>query len=413
MPSIEQRGPRSWRLIVENGYKPNGQRNQEKITITVDDKALLKTSRKLQDHLELELRKFQMQVESGEYIKPGRVTFDQFVEQTWKKDYAESNLGKFTRKNYYASIRSQLSPEFGHMEIGKIKTMHIVKYMTKLRTPEGRKDGKSKPLATNTLLNIYTALKSIFDAAKKWNFISVNPILGVDRPTTSKKEKREMKLRKKSFTPDEARQAILVLGEEPEHWRLYFIGVLLGGFRRGEMLAVEWSTVDFVAGGIHIEKQITFDEVGNVIEDEVKTVESAAFVPMPDFYMKALQQYKIIWEDNKNQAGARWVGGDKQYLFHAGFGKAFYPDAPTLKWGRLLASNNLPAIRLHDLRHTTAMLLREERVDMKSIQERLRHARLETTSNIYTEKSDLIGRHTADILEKYNPLFGNDLGTKC
>jgi len=45
-----------------------------------------------------------------------------------------------------------------------------------------------------------------------------------------------------------------------------------------------------------------------------------------------------------------------------------------------------PKIRLHDLRHTTAKLLRDDVADMKSIQKCLRHTKLSTTMNNYTHE---------------------------
>ncbi|RAU92480.1 site-specific integrase [Paenibacillus sp. YN15] len=413
MAYIEDRGNGKYRLTVYNGFDAEGKRNRERKPITVDPE-LLKSPRKLANYLNTELAKFQMEVENGEYVKPNRMTFKEFVE-VWKENYAAGNLGGRTRKNYYAQIDAQLIPEFGHKILNEIKTIHIVKYMTKLKTPEGRKDKRKKPLATNTLLNIYNLLKSIFDHAVQWKFIAEknNPMTGVKRPKADRQEKREMKQRKMAYSTEEAKKVILALCEEPRHWSLYFIGVILGGFRRGEMLAVQWTNVDFINGGLWIEKQITFDEEGEVVEDEVKTEESVGFVPMPGFYMNELKTYQAEWNEDKAKAEEKgsWEEAEKQYLFHPGNGKALYPDAPTLKWSRLRSKLNLPAIRLHDLRHTTAMLLREENVDMKTIQERLRHARLETTSKFYTHKSEKISRVAADKLEKFNPaLLGSERG---
>jgi len=263
-------------------------------------------------------------------------------------------------------------------------------------------DGTS-PLQLITILNIYKALKSILDAAEKWRIISSNPMNGVDRPVADKKEKRALRTTKRSYTRSESEQLILALGDESDLWRMYFLGVLLGGFRRGEMLAVEWPRVDFEHGGLYIEKQISLDEQGRSVEVEVKTEESEAFVPMPRWYMAELAQYKKTWNKERLQQGGRWRGVDKQYLFHSGHGEKFYPDTPSHRWRKILAKHDLPVIRLHDLRHTTAMLLREDGVDMKSIQERLRHTRLSTTADLYTHESELVSRETADRLEKLNP----------
>ena len=49
--------------------------------------------------------------------------------------------------------------------------------------------------------------------------------------------------------------------------------MLLCGFRRGEFLAVEWSSLSNERNAIYIEKQITLDKEGKVKEEEVKTEE--------------------------------------------------------------------------------------------------------------------------------------------
>ena len=294
MPSIEKRGANSWRLIVEDGYDSSGKRIQRRKTIRIEDEHLLKTKRRLQDYLHMELAKFQQEVESGQYIRPERTTFSAFVEE-WKKNYADQHLGAFTRRTYMTFIDTHLIPEFGHMEIQKIKTMHVVAFMSKLRTPAGRKDGREGVLATNTVLNIYKALKSILDAATKWNVIAINPMTGVDRPTPDKQEKKQLRTKKRAYTKQESEKLIVSLYDEPAHWRLYFLGVLLGGFRRGEMLGMEWPQVDFDREGLHVTKQISLDEDGHKVEAELKTEGSEAFVPMPLWYMKATTCMVLIF----------------------------------------------------------------------------------------------------------------------
>ncbi|MNJ74738.1 site-specific tyrosine recombinase XerC [compost metagenome] len=65
--------------------------------------------------------------------------------------------------------------------------------------------------------------------------------------------------------------------------------------------------------------------------------------------------------------------------------------------------HKLPHVKLHGLRHTAGMLLRESGIDLKTIQERLRHTKLDTTANIYTHESEEINRAAADSLESLNP----------
>jgi len=63
----------------------------------------------------------------------------------------------------------------------------------------------------------------------------------------------------------------------------------------------------------------------------------------------------------------------------------------------------LKRIRLHDLRHTAATLLIEAGVELKAVQERLRHSRYQTTADFYAHVTKRVSKETAAKLEKFNP----------
>ncbi|NIK79070.1 integrase [Paenibacillus castaneae] len=66
--------------------------------------------------------------------------------------------------------------------------------------------------------------------------------------------------------------------------------------------------------------------------------------------------------------------------------------------------HNLPRVRLHDLRHTTAMLLREYGADLKTIQEHQRHSKLATTTDIYMQRdTTIVSRGSADLFDVLDP----------
>jgi hypothetical protein len=66
-------------------------------------------------------------VEAGEYIAPNKMTFAAFTED-WRTKYAEQadGLSALTLKNYTSLLKNRIVPVFGHLQIGEIKTMHIV-----------------------------------------------------------------------------------------------------------------------------------------------------------------------------------------------------------------------------------------------------------------------------------------------
>ena len=71
------------------------------------------------------------------------------------------------------------------------------------------------------------------------------------------------------------------------------------------------------------------------------------------------------------------------YVFVHEDGREYYPSYPTHELSKALKKHNLPHIRWHDLRHSTASMLIEKGWHMKDISEWLGHSDIGTTMNIY------------------------------
>jgi len=389
----EHLGGNKYRLITRDPSVIGRRRRVSKTVIVPPD--IMRSKRRTENWLIIEAAKFEEAVENGEFVKIEGMTFEQFVPQ-WRKGYALENLGGNTRGHYMSVIKTHLMPEFGKVRLDQIKTLHLVTFFAGLK----RKDGK--PMATNTKLNVYKAAKSIFDRAHDWKMIATNPMDGVQRPRADRQEKKEIRAQKKNFTTEEAVAVMKAMDTLPAQWRMYFMGAMISGLRRGEMLAIEWKDVDFEKGAIYVESQITLTEEGKKKEGELKTEESEGWIAMPSWYMDELKRYELHWKKEKMRC-IDWKGKDKEYLFHSGEGEMYFPSTPTATWRKFLKRNNIPHVKLHGLRHTAGMLLRESGADMKTIQERLRHTKLSTTMDIYTHESEEISRAAANKLEALNP----------
>ncbi len=79
---------------------------------------------------------------------------------------------------------------------------------------------------------------------------------------------------------------------------------------------------------------------------------------------------------------------DSGYVYVHDNGKPNRVKSVTEQFKKFLEKNNLPKIRLHDLRHTFASILYEEGVDLKVISEAMGHSDLGTTNKIYTHRFD-------------------------
>ncbi len=71
-----------------------------------------------------------------------------------------------------------------------------------------------------------------------------------------------------------------------------------------------------------------------------------------------------------------------------------------LQFKKLIKACDLPRIRFHDLRHTSATLLLGRGVHPKIVQERLRHADISMTLNLYSHVTPDMQRAAANIIDE-------------
>src|SRR5690606_4369642 len=196
------------------------------------------------------------------------------------------------QKNIRSILNAHILPSIGDMRLDTIRTIHCVNLMDELSRRPGR---GGKPLSGSTLLNVHKVLDSIFSKAVEWRLIKENPMDGVERPKMDR-------WKKQYYDEEEAKEVIAALYQEPVEWRLYFLGLMLGGFRRGELLALEWKDVDFENNLTHVTKSISLTKDGQPVESKPKT-DSEGTVAMPDWYMRELEAYHRQWKKERLQIG--------------------------------------------------------------------------------------------------------------
>lgn len=181
---------------------------------------------------------------------------------------------------------------------------------------------------------------------------AVNPLEGIRRPQISKEDKKARKDRKNFFEEDEATEVIETLVKSDTHWRLYFLGAIIGGFRRGELIALDEDDCDFVNNRLRIDESISHTDKGRADITDTKNEASDNYVDMPQWYMEHLVAHvkvmrKLCFEA---KAAGTWKGGDRNFVFHAGTGKPYYHTI----W---CERNGFRNVSLQGLRHTNATYL--------------------------------------------------------
>ena len=102
---------------------------------------------------------------------------------------------------------------------------------------------------------------------------------------------------------------------------------------------------------------------------------------MPDKIIERLLEWRGQQEEHKALQPNDYI--NEGYVCTKPNGELLSPDFVSQHFALLLKKNNMPHIRFHDLRHSSAGFLKRLGFDLKDIQTWLRHKDIQTTMNIY------------------------------
>ncbi|HDR7252620.1 TPA: site-specific integrase [Bacillus pacificus] len=361
--SIEKRGKESYRLVYSMGFDAHGKRIKRTRTIKA----------KTKKEAEIELAKFVSEIEVGEYIKPEKIMLINFIEE-WRIRYANKILAPKTFESYNVYIDSRIIPSLGHLRLDQIKPVHLMDFLESLE--KERKDGKKGGLSVETIRYNHRVLKNIFSRAVEWEFIKVNPMEHVPKLKAKPSSVQVYNL-------EQVQRMMGKLKDEKMSWRVLIMLAITCGLRRGELLGLEWKHVNFKEETLYINQNVQYLKGKGFIIKEPKTKNSVRKVAIPVSLIPILKEYKKVKMEEKELIAELWEGDEHEFLFSAWNGKPLNPSSVGTYWRRFIKKNELPYVPFHGLRHTSATLLINKGVHMKTISARLGHASISTSMNIY------------------------------
>ena len=249
---------------------------------------------------------------------------------------------------------------------------------------------ESKTLAAKTVSGYHRLISAVLKQAVKEGLIPFNVAANADIP---KAEKKDIESLQTADLP-----AILAaLEREPLKWKVITHLLLITGARRGEVLGLKWSAVDFDNNRLHICNNVLyFPDVG-IYQDTPKTASSIRWISVPAETIKLLETWqKYQKEEAKKKPG--FYRNDEGLLFTQEDGSPMCPDSVTTYLRRFSEKNSLPHINPHKFRHTMASMLIYNRVDPVSVSKRLGHSQVSTTTDIYAHVIEEADKQNSDIL---------------
>jgi len=366
-----KRGENTWLLRVYLG-EVDGKRKYQAKTVHGTKK-----------FAEAELRKWVQAIETGTYVEPSKVTVGELLDR-WLRDWAADNVGPTSYERYESIVRQHIKPAIGHVKLSKLNVLMVNDlYATK----------RAEGLSPRTLRLMHAVLHNALKAAVRWRLIPTNPADGADLPRVGREEV-------KALLPEQARTLLRAAEGTPLH-----IPVLLGlttGMRIGEICALRWDDVNLEAGTLSITQTLARTSDRGLFLKPAKTKRSARLVEIGPDVVRALKAHKVAQAQQRLAAGETWE--DNGLVVCGPDGKPIRPSTLNRQLQRLMKDAGLPVLSTHALRHTAATLMLTQGIHPKVVQERLGHASVSITLDLYSHVTPGLQRKAAEAVE--GALFG-------
>jgi integrase len=298
------------------------------------------------------------ELQRGSYLEPAKTTVAAFLDH-WLH-YKENQISPRALEAYQEVTRN-VALAIGNVVLPKLQPAIIAKmYADAL-----------KRLSPASVVMMHRLLSAALKQAVKWQLLSSNPCLAVAPPRVERKQMRVL---------DADGAAALIEAARP---RAMFMPVLLGvlcGLRRGEAAALKWGAVDLEAAQLRIVASAEQTSQGVRLKPP-KSGRSRA-VALPALVMEELRQHRLKQAQELLKLGIRQ--SDDSYVCLQPSYEPWPPRNLSSAFIKFIKSTGLPRVRLHDLRHSHATHLLAANIHPKIVQERLGHANIAITMDLYT-----------------------------
>lgn len=372
MASLENRGNGSWRIVISNGYHPDGSKRRLQRTVKVDpnktENAQRKEVEKIAAALETDYRRHLLT--DGKKISMAALADEFLTDHVQRK-----GLSAATQSHYQFLINGRILPEFGKRSVQDLTPKDISKFYSKLeKAPALTKRSKTGGLSGNTILHYHRCIHALLTYAVRAGYITMNPADAVEPPRKNTQETAFYEL-------EDCGKLLEALDSLPDlQWRLFFYMSIYTGMRPAELIGLNWSDINgdvltVRASAAYIKGK------GTIRTERPKTQKSVRMIDLPPAVTRLLSLHRKEQAEYRLRFGSDWP--EPEAVFTGELGYRFNISSPTQKFQKIIKANNLRPITLYGLRHTAATIMIAQGLNVRDVAARLGHAQTSTTLNIY------------------------------
>lgn len=283
--------------------------------------------------------------------------------QEWLNNYVKISSKQRTVLRYNEILNDHLIPLLGEYDLKLLSPILLQKHISELLKYGNKKTGG--PLSSSSVNSVISVIQGSLNMAFNLGMMTEKVCDKLKRPKA-----QEKKIVCFSMEEQQAIEKAVLLDR-----RKYMFGVVLclySGLRIGELLALEWSDIDFANETLIVRKTCYdgkgADGVFGRIIDVPKTQSSCRVVPLPK---QIISRLKDVKESNESRyVVAKGADGLLVRTYQRNFTS-------------LLKRLNIAPRGFHSLRHTFATRAIECGIDVKTLSEILGHKNPTVTLNRY------------------------------
>jgi integrase len=354
--SIYKDGDR-WRGAISLGYDATGHRVRKKVSGRTRAEVVEK------------LRTLRQQVDSG-VVPDHRLTVQDFLDR-WLTVNLPGSVAEATEDSYVDTVRLHLVPALGRKQLAKL-TVAELDNLWKAKRDAG--------YSSNSVRIMRTVLRRALGQAEREGIVTRN----VARLSTPQRIRARPG---RALTVDQARQ--LLDAAVGYRFEAAVMLALTYGLRRGEVLGLHWSALDWEAGTLGVthgvrrikDRDASSGRRTRLVIGEVKTPKSRRTLALTPEMVAMFRQHRVRQAEAQMAAGERWQ--DHGLIFSSEIGTPMDPEAFSRSFSRLCQRAGLGHWHPHELRHSGASLMLAQGTPLHVVSEVLGHASIAITKDVY------------------------------
>lgn len=313
-------------------------------------------------------------------------TYEELVKIWW--DSYKNTVKPNTRQSMKGIVKLHLLSVFGDYKLNRINTPLIQTQVNKWANLANK--GVKGAFANYHLLHNLNS--RILQYGVAMQVIPANPARDVLVPRKIAKEKEKLKY----LNNDQLKTFLAYLDtlDQSEYQNLFDVTLyktlLATGCRISEVLALEWSDIDFENSQIKINKTLNrFQETNTP-----KSKSSIRNIDIDRATLLMLKQYK-----NRQQIEAWQLGKTETVVFSVFVTKYAYACNLRKRLNKHFDNSGVTNVSFHGFRHTHASMMMNAGLPYKELQHRLGHSTLAMTMDTYSHLSNENAKKAVSLFE--------------